>query len=251
MLKKPINKQLKGGIKFAESILKGSPYETNRKIIEKLFEKQTYLKYEDILLRLIVIDTTYSTNMKTSIFGIEELAKYIHKKKYKIHCKEDVEKFIGSNSKIKKILKKTFGTKKERDGEKYKNDGRDKKCALSLITKYFHYQSNSEFPIYDNIVLEELYNQGFSKTKKRYDKSYFDNLRKIKKDSGMSYLKLDKYFWVCGKVRKKGYWIFYKNAEHYHAKKPWYKQKNIKEINKILKKYPKLKKNKKNKKINE
>ena len=55
-------------IKLASKILKGTPYENQKKIIEEIFNEKTTEKEKDIILRLIIIDSGYSTNLGKRLF---------------------------------------------------------------------------------------------------------------------------------------------------------------------------------------
>ena len=72
-------------LKIAEEILEHSSYQDQKKIIIELFRKTN-----DIILRLIVIDSGYSTNMNLRFFAFEDMEELIKK-----YCGNiDVDKFI-------------------------------------------------------------------------------------------------------------------------------------------------------------
>ncbi len=177
-------------LKLVEDILKDCPYGTQKEKIIELFEKTSDNTKEDILLRLFVIDSCYSTNMNLRLFGFEELAKLILEINEQLHKNIDVEKFVNNNF---ELLNKKIGINKK---------GKSKSHAFSLITKYVYFQTKFNFPIYDRLVFNELVKEGLINQPQTPSVEYFKKLINIKNKYSISFDKLDKYFWVCGKVRE-------------------------------------------------
>jgi len=46
-------------------------------------------------------------------------------------------------------------------------------------------------------------------------KEYFEKLRELNNEHGFSFDQLDKYFWVCGKIRKGSLSLLIKNRDEY------------------------------------
>lgn len=176
-------------LKLVESILKDCSYETQKEKIKELFEKTNDTK-EDILLRLFVIDSCYSTNMNRRLFGFEELGDLILKIQDQLHEKINVEEFVKTNL---KLLNKKIGINKK---------GKQKGHAFSLITKYIYFKTKFNFPIYDRLVFNELAKERLINQPQTPSAEYFEELISIKSKYSISFDELDKYFWVCGKVRE-------------------------------------------------
>ncbi len=192
------------GIELAEDILKNSPYETQKNEIIKLFEKTKNNNLTDILLRLIVIDSCYSTNMNRRLFGFEELSKFIlNELEPKIELLSDVYLFIKKNF---NLLITPIGIDKK---------GKLKGHAFSIITKYLYFRTKFNFPIFDSLVLKELHYQANLKKSPEPSLDYFEQLKKWKDKYKLSWDKLDQYFWVCGKVRKGGFSLLLKDKKNY------------------------------------
>jgi hypothetical protein len=185
-------------------ILKDSPYTTQKQRIHELFDKTDNNDYNDIMLRLYVIDSCYSTQMNKRLFGFEDLSTLI---------KNEIEpRFINRESDIpfiqenfnKEILLKSIGVDK---------GGNPKGHAFSLISKYLYFRSNYNFPIYDSLVRKELRIENFKINNHNPSIAYFKCIIELCEKFNVNYDDLDKYFWVCGKIRNGSISLIIKNKE--------------------------------------
>ena len=130
-----------------------SGYSLGKSTIMKVFSATAGYTKEDLLARLTLIDSMYSTQMNRRYYGLDELAELLgilHKKK---PLKEVFIEFIrnrdltifDSPSRRTNLFTEKYGIGK---------DGKDKGTAVSLISKYAYFETNFEFPIYDSIVRE-------------------------------------------------------------------------------------------------
>lgn len=177
-------------LNLVQDILNDCPYETQKEKIIELFNITRNNLKEDILLRLFVIDSCYSTNMNRRLFGFEELTELILKIDIKLNENIKVDKFIGSNL---NSLSHHIGIDKK---------GNPKGHAFSLITKYIYFRTKFKFPIYDKLVFDGLVEEKLIKSPQKPSLAYFKRLIDIKNSYAISFDDLDKYFWVCGKVRE-------------------------------------------------
>lgn len=151
-----------------------SGYAANKAAIMRVFAKTESNDKTDILARLALIDSMYSTQMTKRYYGLEELAdalyligtdsidngvlkgKTIRERFIRLLNDNALhEKFMYDKS--KSIDKEcTNGKVVNLFDEKYGIDkgGGDKGTALSLITKYAYFETKFQFPIYDSIVKE-------------------------------------------------------------------------------------------------
>lgn len=140
---------------FEKSNQENSGYLTGKYTIRKVFDSIKGDSVENILARLTLIDSMYSTQMGRRYYGLEELAEVLAKLQEKQKLSDmflsflkdkNVEKFtIDCKGEEKKLFTGNYGIGK---------DGNDKGHALSLITKYAYFETNYQFPIYDSIVRE-------------------------------------------------------------------------------------------------
>ena len=138
-----------------KSSLVGSSYSSDKMAIKQLFEKTTEKVEADILLRLTVIDSMYSTQMNRRYYALEDLAKAMfavrtEKKHSLVYLFTKFAKspnaslfdYSGGN-----LFGNRYGIGK---------DGEEKGIAISLISKYAYFATNYQFPIFDSIVCETL-----------------------------------------------------------------------------------------------
>lgn len=199
----------------------GNGYASNKTAISQLFSATSDEKEEDILLRLTVIDSMYSTQMNKRYYALEDLAKAMFA--------------IGTekNCPLAKLFTEFTMTLDAslfdyRDGNLFGNrygigkDGGSKGVAISLISKYAYFTTNYQFPIFDTIVCETLpclvISLGPQKKKPSLRKK--DNKQRILGmetmvrfvsvinkfisgiDSSISYDSLDRLVWFVGKIRR-------------------------------------------------
>lgn len=124
----------------------------DKNAIENIFKLTNNSKAEDVLLRLTVIDSMYSTQMNRRYYALDELAETI----VRSHATSDsFLKFLnnydttlfngGEEKKSVNLWGKKYGIGK---------DGKDKGVAVSLISKYAYFETGLKFPIYDSIACE-------------------------------------------------------------------------------------------------
>lgn len=188
-------------IKKTNEVLKDCGYFEQKEIIKNLFDKTDGNKKEDISLRLVVIDSFYSTNMSKRSFWVDDLSNLILSFNDQLTDKIDVVQFVRNNH--DKLTSKIGIGKK----------GKPKGHALSLLTKYIYYQTRFNFPIYDRFVNNGLIDEGL--IKKNQISKYFEKLSDIKKNDNISYDDLDKYFWVIGKIKSGNLSLLISNSDIY------------------------------------
>lgn len=141
-----------------------SGYSVDKTSIENIFNNTKENTKENILARLTVIDSMYSTQMGKRYYGLDELATVISSFN---NLEELTEKFLKSPRLYKSIFKckvegkKLFSlipTTREVSlfNEKYgiNKNGEDSGVAISLISKYLYFLTGYKFPIYDSIAIE-------------------------------------------------------------------------------------------------
>lgn len=190
-------------------------YYSNKDIIKNIFSLKSYEIRKEIL-RLTIIDSFYSTNLKKRSFGIEEIATGL-----KEISQEDCElnklaKSFSSNpsenSKIFKLINSEYGY-----NQNFKKFGK----ASSLITKYLYFLTDYQFPIYDSLALNtyNLLSKKYpdlklKKLNKNCDITYFKALNELNENSDISnFEKLDNLLWICGKIIDKNYSLIYSMEE--------------------------------------
>src|SRR3989344_6590528 len=160
---------------LASKIHEGSPYDIQKNKIKEVFKNTKNNNLSDILLRLIVIDSCYSTNMNKRFFGFQQLADYLKKLELKIEPPFDVVNFVDTNE---YILKDKFGIDKK---------GNQKGHAFSLISKYLFFRTDFQFPIYDSLVFKGLVNEKLlDKSDKKPSLNYFKALVGLKNKYNIS-----------------------------------------------------------------
>lgn len=195
-----------------ESKIENATYNDQHTLINNLFVEKGNYNVGTIILRLVVIDSLYSTNASYSYFSIEEMAQRIfelgHSEKeacdyfYKIACgKTDDKKLFNEPYGIQKNLK---------EGSK----------QMSLLSKYAYYSVYTKkeyplgFPIYDRLAKEAypyICNKLGIVAKKNIDQNietYVSALNDLRKiifgneelfENLQQYDILDAYLWRMGK----------------------------------------------------
>ena len=191
-----------------------SGYSLGKSTILKVFKATDGYSHEDILARLTLIDSMYSTQMSRRYYGLEELAVALAD----VHNRKNLEEAFLDFLKDKDL--KPFelrNSKKVRTNlfiEKYGigKNGEDKGSAVSLISQYAYFETKFKFPIYDSIVREmypRVWNYcGFPKSEilefKYNDMTSFVemiNLMISKLNSTyVNYDSLDRILWYVGKI---------------------------------------------------
>lgn len=141
--------------KISEGNWAGNGYYSDKQAIENLFAKTDEREKEDILLRLTVIDSMYSTQMSKRYYGLEDLAEAMYALqeekgltlknlfiRFAESCDASLFDYQGRN-----LFANSYGIGK---------DAGSKGVAISLISKYAYFCTNYKFPIFDSIVCETL-----------------------------------------------------------------------------------------------
>ena len=133
-----------------------SGYSLGKSTILKVFKATDGYSHEDILARLTLIDSMYSTQMNRRYYGLEELAVALAD----VHNRKNLEEAFLDFLKDKDLkpfeLRNSIKVKTNLFIEKYGigKNGEDKGKAVSLISKYAYFETEFRFPIYDSIVRE-------------------------------------------------------------------------------------------------
>lgn len=145
-------------ITLSVSILEDNhDYSVNKEIINKHFKSNLKFNNDEkknrimgIYNRLTIIDSYYSTNMK-SYYGLWEIAERIKDMGTDKECSDYFKENIIDKDKINNltlIFNSKYGfNKKGKGGNK----------ANSLISKYAYFITDYGFPIYDSLAIESLY----------------------------------------------------------------------------------------------
>ena len=187
-----------------------SGYSLGKSTILKVFKATNNYTQEDLLARLTLIDSTYSTQMGRRYYGLEELAAAL----LSVHSKKHIKSAFLDFLKDKDMKPFELGKKTNLFTEKYGigKNGEDKGGAVSLISKYAYFETEFKFPIYDSIVREmypRIWNYcGFPKSEmlefKYNDMTSFVemiNLMISKLNSTyVNYDSLDRILWYVGKI---------------------------------------------------
>lgn len=208
-------------------------YVQQRAMINQIFATTSGNNYniQSIMLRLIVIDSLYSTNAAYSYFSFEEMANAIKG----LGNEEDAAKYFDSiatgGNDDKNLFSKNYGIRKNlKNGSK----------QMSLMSKYAYYvllQNPSDyplgFPIYDSLAIkmypEVCKKVGINEPQKITEstsiKKYIellDTLRKrifSKTDTGLfneyqQYDLLDAYLWRMGKLDEGNYSLLFNKDDY-------------------------------------
>ena len=224
-----------------------SGYSLGKLAIQKVFEATNTYSVEDILARLTIIDSMYSTQMNRRYYGLEELAEVLSE----INKKQNLaEAFLGFLNDKDLSRFQIRGKATDLFAEKYGigKNGEDKGLAVSLISKYAYFETRYQFPIYDSIV-REMYPRvwsycGFPQNEMPQIKtndicSFIDaidiligklNYKTINYDS------LDRVLWYVGKIQRGNLSLILSRTE-YEAFVKKYSQKvkkKEKEVNEFI-----------------
>lgn len=151
------------GILAKQDVSGETVFSADKNAILKVFRDTNDTNKNDILVRLTLIDSMYSTQMGRRYYALEELADVLAKlangkkgelKKLFLAFANDPEKNahqfdfhegMGENMIKKNLFSENYGIGK---------DGEDKGVAISLISKYAYFLTEFKFPIYDSIACE-------------------------------------------------------------------------------------------------
>lgn len=208
-------------------------YTQQRAMINQIWQSTVNEKYSvsSIMLRLIVIDSLYSTNAAYSYFSFEEMAQKI----YDLGSKEeDAAKYfdglVEGKQDINGLFQSNYGIRKNlEDGSK----------QMSLMSKYAYYALLQHpktyplgFPIYDSLAIDmypkvcrklkiqadnEIKNQNSKITIERYIEALSKLRQAIFGVGNLEYQQydlLDAYLWRMGKLDNGNYSLLF-NKEQY------------------------------------
>lgn len=190
-----------------------SGYSLSKATILKVFDATKTYTTEDILARLTLIDSMYSTQMSRRYYGLEELAVALAE----VHNRKNLEEAFLDFLKYKDLkpfeLRNSKKVRRNLFIEKYGigKNGEDKGKAVSLISKYAYFETEFRFPIYDSIVREmypRIWNYcGFKekmpKIKANDMVSFIEAIDLLIRQldcSDVTYDTLDRVLWYVGKI---------------------------------------------------
>lgn len=181
--------ELKEFIKLSVNVLKDkTPYIEQKNLISDIFEET-----ENILVRLTIIDSLYSTQMNKRLYGLDDLANEIGNKDWD----KEIQNFKDNKpNEISALLDKKYGIKKS---------GREFGQARSLISKYIYFATNYNFPIEDRLVKKVLNAvlKCFGYSEIDMDKN--DILRELIifcDNKEIKYSDFDNLLWLLGKIKE-------------------------------------------------
>lgn len=186
-----------------------SRYVTNKKIIERIF----LLDREDNLeIRLTVIDSYYSTQMNKRLFGLEEIAEVLQNYNDD-DLRNHINEFLIEPTKgvVFDLYQKKYGINKQ---------GKLRKKAISLLSKYFYFLLKSKFPIYDDLGKASyrlLSKNGYIEASSINEINYFKKMISLNHLTNINdFEKLDNLLWLIGKISKGSFSILM-NKEKYQS----------------------------------
>lgn len=193
-------------------------YSEDKESIRQIFEKTEDNSKSDVLIRLTVIDSMYSTQMSKRYYGLNELAEVISS----FSNLKDLAIKFANNPEDTSCFDYKLGNKESNlFDEKYGIDkkGKDSGLAVSLISKYLCFLTDFKFPIYDSIALEifpklwkhcgfkekerpphRTYSERGSERIKTFVKAINSLIEKLEFDKENKYDILDRIMWFTGKV---------------------------------------------------
>ena len=170
-------------------------YKTNKAMISEVFVMNNPNKVQ---FRLTVIDSYYSTQMSKRLFSIEDIANELIKYSDEV-LKLEIDRFLANPKEgiIKELFNKRYGFDKE---------AKNNKKAISLLSKYFYFLSNCQFPIYDTlgkVSYKLLKKNNYIDTKALTDDNYFELMIALNQPSTINdFEKLVNLLWLLGKIKE-------------------------------------------------
>ncbi len=156
------------GMLAKQDVYGESGFSADKEAIHKVFGCTNDYEKADLLVRLTLIDSMYSTQMSRRYYALDELAEVLAKladgKTGKLEAmflafakepEKNLSRFnyteVVTNEKGEKVT-----VSKNLFSECYGigKDGEDKGVAISLISKYAYFLTGCKFPIYDSIACE-------------------------------------------------------------------------------------------------
>lgn len=241
-------------------------FSSGKNTIKQIFASTRGNEFGDVLARLTLVDSMYSTQMGRRYYGLDELAEAI----CIINKQQSTKVLFEELTRDKNLISHFVYVKKENNkeiktnlfSEKYGigKDATDKGIAISLISKYAYFETGYKFPIYDSIACE-MYPLiweycGFEKKQcpklliREKGKQDVDALGTIvayisainllieKLGGNISYDHLDRLLWFVGKIRRGNLSLVlsrkqYEECIGYLESKKLYDEKRIFNIDKI------------------
>jgi hypothetical protein len=206
-----------------EILENNTDYIKSKNLIYSFFEnKNDNLTLNEIKLRLMIIDSLYSTQMSKRLFGIDDLAEeiLIISQKSDTNLINMLHNFLQNKNEnnIIKMLRKQYGIDKQ---------GKVKGLATSLLSKYFYFLLKFKFPIFDSLVRDNLptINNEFKTipkftipqqlTLEKHTINYFANIKLFNIESNINdYNKLDNLCWLYGKINKGSFSLILNKTEY-------------------------------------
>ena len=182
-------------------------YITNKAIISEVF---TINNPNKVQFRLTVIDSYYSTQMSKRLYGIEDIANELFKYSDEI-LKLEIAKFLQNPTEgiIKELFNKNYGFDKE---------AKNAKKAISLLSKYFYFLSDCQFPIYDTlgkVSYNLLKDNKYITSKALTDDNYFELMLALNQSSTIKdFEKLDNLLWLLGKIKEGSFSILMDKSKY-------------------------------------
>ena len=223
-----------------------SGFSTDKDAILRVFKNTSGCNKEDILVRLTLIDSMYSTQMSRRYYALDELAEALaiiaKNKEGKLRQifldfakspEQNLYKFnyIGDGETQTNLFAECYGIGK---------DGGNKGVAVSLISKYAYFETEFKFPIYDSIACEMYplvwHFCGFEKHnlpklthsqngKVVGDKTIVEYVKAINliinnlNSEKLNYDILDRYMWFVGKICRGNLSLVLSRSEYEEALK--------------------------------
>lgn len=205
-------------------------YVQQRAMINQIFATTKGDKYntQSIMLRLIVIDSLYSTNAAYSYFSFEEMAKAIKRLGNENEVADYFYSIAKGGNDDKNLFSKNYGIRKNlKNGSK----------QMSLMSKYAYYvllQNPSDyplgFPIYDSLAIK-MYPKVCNKvgiepqkiTESTSIKKYIELLNTLREkifsntdlfNEYQQYDLLDAYLWRMGKLDEGNYSLLFNENDY-------------------------------------
>lgn len=214
-----------------------SGFSADKEAIIKVFNNTNGFDKADILVRLTLIDSMYSTQMNRRYYALDELAgamaKLANGEEYKLKqmfldfskTPNDSLQHFEYTEKVKNDKGEITVNNKNLFSECYGigKDGEDKGVAISLISKYAYFLTDFNFPIYDSIACEmfplvthycgweELKNTKLVSSKNGKIQgaetmvlfvNAINSLIEKLNYKGVNYDLLDRFLWFVGKIRR-------------------------------------------------
>jgi hypothetical protein len=148
--------------------------------------------------------------MSKRLYGIEDIANELVKYSDDTLTLE-IAKFLQNPTEgiIKELFNKSYGFDKE---------AKNAKKAISLLSKYFYFLSNCQFPIYDTlgkVSYNLLKDKKYITSKALTDDNYFELMIELNQTSTIKdFEKLDNLLWLLGKIKEGSFSILMDKSKY-------------------------------------